>query len=885
MATITVDGRKHEADDSKNLLEVCLNLGYDLPYFCWHPALGSVGACRQCAVKQYAGENDEKGRIVMSCMTPASEGTRISIADPEAAEFRGQVIEWLMESHPHDCPVCDEGGECHLQDMTTMSGHVYRKYRFPKTTFTNQQLGPLINHEMNRCIECYRCVRYYKDYAGGTDLDVFASRNRLYFGRCEDGTLQNEFAGNLVEICPTGVFTDKTLKQHYTRKWDLQMAPSICTHCAGGCNITAGERYGTLRRVVNRYNSKVNGFFLCDRGRFGYEFVNGADRIREASGGAADDIVKRAGAALREGKRVIGVGSPRASLESNFALRELVGPGSFYAGLSAAQADLASTAVQILRDGSIPAADLTDLENADAALVLGEDVTNTIARWALALRQSSLNAPRRQADALKIPEWNEAAIRELIQDEKGPLFIVSPAATRLDDAAQSTLRLGAADTARVGFAIANALDSASPAVAGLDAGLAEWAAKVAEALRTAERPVIVSGTGSGSGAVLHAAANIAAALRDAGRPATIALAVPEADSVGLALLGAPHLDALEAELESKRADLLIVVENDLHNRIGAARADALLNRCGEVLAIDSVETATTRRAAGVLPAATFAEGDGTFVNAEGRAQEFYQVFSPQQAIQESWRWLRGIDTAAGRDKLAWQSLDEVRAAVASAPDLQHVMEAAPAAAFRMGGRRIPRQPHRYSGRTAMLANITVHEPKPPEDPDSPLGFSMEGSLRRAPNAAAPFFWAPSWNSQQSALKFQQEIGGPLRGGDPGVRLFEGKSGGSKARLNGVPSAQSGNGLVLTPLHHIFGSEDLSRRAPGIAALSPEPTFTLRSEDAAKLGVADGGTLTAAGVTLRVRIEPSLAPGLIGYSAGYPQTASLQPGAKAEAVKA
>src|SRR5690606_6282338 len=133
------------------------------------------------------------------------------------------------------------------------------------------------------------------------------------------------------------------------------------------------------------------------------------------------------------------------------------------------------------KEGSIPAADLTDLENADAALVLGEDVTNTIPRWALALRQSSLNAPRRQAEPLKIPAWNEAAIRELIQDEKGPLFIVSPAASRLDDAAKSTLRLGAADTARVGFAIANALDSASPAVADLEADLAEWAANVAEA--------------------------------------------------------------------------------------------------------------------------------------------------------------------------------------------------------------------------------------------------------------------------------------------------------------------------------------------------------------------------------------------------------------------
>ena len=155
-----------------------------------------------------------------------------------------------------------------------MSGHNYRKYRFTKRTFTNQDLGPFINHEMNRCIECYRCVRYYRDLAGGNDLNVFAAHDHVYFGRAEDGTLENEFSGNLVEVCPTGVFTDKTLRSHYTRKWDLQTAPSICHHCGVGCNTIPGERYNSLRRILNRYNHDVNGYFLCDRGRFGYEFVN-----------------------------------------------------------------------------------------------------------------------------------------------------------------------------------------------------------------------------------------------------------------------------------------------------------------------------------------------------------------------------------------------------------------------------------------------------------------------------------------------------------------------------------------------------------------------------------------------------------------------------------
>ena len=188
-----------------------------------------------------------------------------------------------MANHPHDCPVCDEGGECHLQDMTVMTGHVRRRYRFPKRTFRNQNLGPFIDHEMNRCIQCYRCVRFYADYAGGYDLVAMGLRNQVYFGRQRDGKLESEFSGNLVEVCPTGVFTDKTFGRHYTRKWDLQTAPSVCPHCGLGCNTIPGERYGILRRIRSRYNGAVNGYFICDRGRFGYEFVNAESRLREVT--------------------------------------------------------------------------------------------------------------------------------------------------------------------------------------------------------------------------------------------------------------------------------------------------------------------------------------------------------------------------------------------------------------------------------------------------------------------------------------------------------------------------------------------------------------------------------------------------------------------------
>ena len=448
MATIYIDNKPYQVEDGQNLLAACLSLGFNIPYFCWHPAMHSVGACRQCAVKVFKDEKDTRGRIMMSCMTPAADGMRISIDDPEALECRAGIIEFLMMNHPHDCPICDEGGECHLQDMTVMTGHNYRSFRFKKRTYRNQYLGPFLNHEMNRCIQCYRCVRFYRDYAGGRDFNVFGINNRVYFGRFEDGILENEFSGNLVEICPTGVFTDKTLKKHYTRKWDLQTAPSVCVHCGVGCNTIPGERYGLLRRISNRYNGAVNGYFLCDRGRYGYEFVNSDKRIRiplirsDESGpqvpARKEQVLKHLQAVLKDNSGVIGIGSPRASLEANFALRTLVGPDRFFAGTSDEDYQLVSLALDILQNGPARSPSLHDVGTADAVFVLGEDVTNVAPLLALALRQSVRQKPMAIPKELKCPMWSDAAVRQAIQNERGPLFIATPATTKLDDVATHT---------------------------------------------------------------------------------------------------------------------------------------------------------------------------------------------------------------------------------------------------------------------------------------------------------------------------------------------------------------------------------------------------------------------------------------------------------------
>ncbi|MFZ2319582.1 MAG: NADH-quinone oxidoreductase subunit NuoG, partial [Pseudomonas sp.] len=651
MATIHVDGKAFEVDGADNLLQACLSLGLDIPYFCWHPALGSVGACRQCAVKQYTDENDKRGRLVMSCMTPATDNSWIAIDDEEAKAFRASVVEWLMTNHPHDCPVCEEGGHCHLQDMTVMTGHNQRRYRFSKRTHQNQELGPFIAHEMNRCIACYRCVRYYKDYAGGTDLGVFGAHDNVYFGRVEDGVLESEFAGNLTEVCPTGVFTDKTHSERYNRKWDMQFSPSICHGCSAGCNISPGERYGEIRRIENRYNGSVNHYFLCDRGRFGYGYVNREDRPRQpllANGNplSLDTALDKAAALLKD-QRVIGIGSPRASLESNFALRELVGASNFYSGINAAELSNLRLVLQILRDSPLPIASMREIEEHDAVFVLGEDLTQTAARIALALRQSVKNKAVAMAEAMKVQPWLNAAVQNIGQHALSPLFIASLSDTKLDDVAEETVHAAPDDLARLGFAVAHALDASSPAVANLDPEAAALAQRIADALLNAKRPLIVSGASLGSQAILEASANIAKALKLREKNASISLVVAEANSLGLAMLGG---DAVEVGLQSLidgQADAVVVLENDLYRRADAAQVDAALQVAKVLLVLDHQRTPTAARADLLFPAASFAEGDGTLVSQEGRAQRFFQVYEPSYykpeiLIREGWRWLHAL---------------------------------------------------------------------------------------------------------------------------------------------------------------------------------------------------------------------------------------------------
>jgi NADH-quinone oxidoreductase subunit G len=310
--------------------------------------------------------------------------------------------------------------------------------------------------------------------------------------------------------------------------------------------------------------------------------------------------------------------------------------------------------------------------------------------------------------------------------------------------------------------------------------------------------------------------------------------------------------------------------------------DGAFSHVTTVVCLDHQTHATSNRAHFILPAASFAEGDGTVVSMEGRAQRFFQLYNPEyydpsSSIKEGWRWLHALHTAIMDREVSWTQFDEITEACATAiPALARIAEASPNASYRVKGLKIARAPRRYSGRTAMRANLSVHEPRASQDEDSPLAFSMEGYVGPNEDAAfVPFAWAPGWNSPQAWTKFQDEVGGHLRAGDAGVRLVESAPGADGAYFTDIPAPFhiEQDSWQVVPLHHIFGSDELSALAPATETLLEQPYVGLSPSDAQQLGVRDGILVKVRSrefnLSLTVRVLDQLPAGLVGLPVGLP----------------
>jgi NADH-quinone oxidoreductase subunit G len=586
MPKLVIDNIEVEVPDGTNVLEAAKKVGVVIPHFCYHPALGSVGACRLCAMKFIEGP--VKG-VQVSCMVQAADGMVVSTTDGEAARLRSMVIEWLMMNHPHDCPVCDEGGMCLLQDYTVSGGHSIRRYKGKKRVFADQYLGEFIQHEMNRCIQCYRCARFYQDYAGGEDFGPMQIANRVYFGRFNEGWLESPFSGNLADVCPTGVLTDRTFRFR-ARVWDLETAPSVCPHCSLGCNVTPGGRYRELLRVVARENEAVNGWFICDRGRFGHGFASRHDRpYHPMSDGVTTthtDAVKSAADRLfgimeKHGPGAVAfLGSPRASVETNYALQRLaqtLGSANVCFNTDTARAARESLAVSRLKSGL--GRSLSDIAKSDVIVAIGVDPVNEAPMLALMMRQA------RRVGA--------------------KVFVIDPRPVELPH----------------GF------DKFTRPLWELADGLPQ---QVEEALGSAVRPTVVAGTGLDAPGVIGLAADTAERLRDTGKDAGVFFVMSGPNSCGTALMsgGGPRFDDILEDIERGIIKALVVAESDpagFSSVAGSARA--ALEKLDALVVLDHIPTATVDMADVLIPTPVYAEDDGIYINNEGRAQAFARAYT------------------------------------------------------------------------------------------------------------------------------------------------------------------------------------------------------------------------------------------------------------------
>ena len=806
MPNLVIDDQEIEIAPGTKVIEAAARLGIMIPRFCYHPALGSVGACRVCAVKFLEGP--VKG-VQMSCMIEAKDDMVVSTTDKEALDFRKHVIEWLMLNHPHDCPVCDEGGHCLLQDMTVSGGHGIRRYPGNKRTYPDQYLGPLVQHEMNRCIHCYRCSRYYQEFTGYRDLGVMRNASRTYFGRFQDGILESPFTGNLSDICPTGVYTDKP-SRFFGRRWDYQRSPSVCINCCLGCHTVASIRYREVKRQEARFSKDVNGYFICDRGRYGFFYANLESRPRSARVDGREVLWDQAVQATKNklaqisrnaGPSAVAVaGSPRSSLETQAMLKHLCRINGWAKPVFFMDPALTTRVkTSIARLESELTVPLSEVEKADYILAVGVDPVNEAPMLALAMRQARRNGagvavldPRPVSmplDFVHLPAALEDLSFHLSAFMKGSLD--RDIAARLGEKATEFYDAAAADHSST-----NSQD--------------ELIAAVIHDLRKSKRPVIVCGTDIVPHPLPGLAADFVLLLQAAEKKAGLFYQFPGANAFGAGLLSdrqGSFLQIIEG-IENGAIKSLILTECDpFHRFADRKRLKRALNRLDLLIVMDYIDSEAAQKAHIFLPAATLYETGGIFINQEGRAQAAPRAYEGGRPIVQSGGgdhppriYGQGIPGAA--PKPAWMTLAELTDEKLP-PDSEKLR-----ADIRL----------RLADDIPGLADLQSFNDIP--DDGIRLELAAEPDLRFTTDELRPF----------------------------------------------EKPAEQGESLELILVDWTFGTEELSALSECLRELEPEPCLIMHTKDATDMGLIDGERVIIqadnGNLEIKLRVVGNMAAGVL-----------------------
>lgn len=273
MVNIEIDGKKIQANDGAMVIEAADAAGIAVPRFCYHKKLSVAANCRMCLV-----EVEKAAKPLPACATPVTEGMKVFTQSRKAIEAQKGVMEFLLINHPLDCPICDQGGECELQDLAMGFGSDHSQYSEKKRVVADKDIGPLIATDMTRCIHCTRCVRFGEEIAGLRELGATGRGEHMLIGTYIQKSVASELSGNVIDLCPVGALTSKPFRFH-ARSWEMDKRPSVAAHDCVGSNIHVETLRGEVRRVTPKENEEINETWISDRDRFSYEGVNSADRL------------------------------------------------------------------------------------------------------------------------------------------------------------------------------------------------------------------------------------------------------------------------------------------------------------------------------------------------------------------------------------------------------------------------------------------------------------------------------------------------------------------------------------------------------------------------------------------------------------------------------
>lgn len=640
MVEIELDGKKVEVTEGCMVMHAAEKVGTYIPHFCYHKKLSIAANCRMCLV-----EVEKAPKPLPACATPVTQGMIVRTKSDKAIKAQQSVMEFLLINHPLDCPICDQGGECQLQDLAVGYGGDSSRYGEEKRMVAHKDVGPLISmEEMTRCIHCTRCVRFGQEIAGVMELGMVNRGEHSEITTVIGDTVDSELSGNMIDLCPVGALTSKPFR-YSARTWELSRRKSVSPHDSTGANLIVQVKNHKVMRVVPFENEDVNECWIADRDRFSYEALNSPDRLTRPmlkQGGEWKEVdwqtaLEYVANGLRCVKTEHGAQSIGALVSPHSTVEELFLAGALVRGLGSDNIDHRLRHAEFGKAEGVRwlGTSIASLSTLQSVLVVGSNLRKDHPLFAQRIRQAARHGCAVNAINSVANDWAIPNVR-----------------TKLAPAASWSTAL-----AEVAAAIAAEKGVAAP-VQG--AATSEDARAIAAALLTGERKAILLG----NGAAHHAQASSLLALAQwigAQTGATVGYLTEAANTVGAQFVGAqPQEGGLNAAqmLDGRlKAALLLNVEPEHDSALGAAAAQALA-QTDMVVTLSPFKT-NLEFSDVLLPIAPFSETSGSFVNAEGRLQSFHAVVKPAGEARPAWKVLRVLGNLLGLEGMDYETSQDV----------------------------------------------------------------------------------------------------------------------------------------------------------------------------------------------------------------------------------